>query len=91
MALRSLSPPAALAALLFCAAAAAPTPYPAATDLPTIAAWLATHTRVKPEQVVAAGPDSVFVRKWCDRASPRCWADARRCWSWTSTAPVAGC
>ncbi len=41
-------------------ACAAPTPYPASADLATLRAWTVAQTKIEPETVVVAGPDSIF-------------------------------
>jgi hypothetical protein len=55
----ALRPPVLLAIALM-SGAAAPIPYPTAGDPPALAAWITANTRLKLEQVVVAGPDSVF-------------------------------
>lgn len=56
----SLSRPLLALAALASVAAAAPTPYPASADLATLRAWTVAQTKIKPETVVVAGPDSIF-------------------------------
>ena len=49
-----------LAAVAFGGAAAGPVPYPESSEPGALAAWLKAETRLKPDQVVVAGPDSLF-------------------------------